>query len=178
MGKIVYKPGNIGNCILFKKKDFWYLKINIMGLQKKLLLTIIPVFLFCFIALAQTKDLKGIVHGPENDPLAGVTVQVKGTNTTALTAADGSFVIQTRGNAKTLVFSYVGMKTQEVSISGNTDFQIQLQSASGSLDEVAIEHADLALRQLGVARVMGDHANGGAAFVQFVEQGHHGFATA
>ncbi|MEO9004884.1 MAG: TonB-dependent receptor [Ginsengibacter sp.] len=109
-----------------------------MGLQKKLFLTIIPVFLVCVIALAQTKNLKGTVNGPENDPLAGVTVQVKGTNVTALTEADGSFIIQASGNVKTLVFSYVGMKTQEVSISGQSNFKIQLQSASGALDEVVL----------------------------------------
>lgn len=73
-----------------------------MGFQKKLLLTIIPVFLLSFIALAQTKNITGNVKGIENDPLAGVTVQVKGTNITALTGADGSFSIQVPGNAKTL----------------------------------------------------------------------------
>lgn len=109
-----------------------------MEIQKKLLLTIIPVFLFCFTVLAQTKNLKGIVHGSENDPLSGVTVQVKETNKTALTGTDGSFSIQTSGNAKTLVFSYVGMETQEVSVSGKTDFQIQLKPVAASLDEVVV----------------------------------------
>ena len=113
-------------------------KINIMGIKKKLLLTIIPVFLFGLIASAQIKTLTGTVKGMENNPLSGVTVQVKGTNITTLTDADGSFSIQTSGRAKTLVFSYVGMKTQEVSISGNTDFQIHFEQASGSLNEVVV----------------------------------------
>ena len=109
-----------------------------MGIKKKLLLTIIPVFLFGLIASAQIKTLTGTVKGMENNPLSGVTVQVKGTNITTLTGADGSFSIQTSGREKTLVFSYVGMKTQEVSISGNTDFQIHFEPASGSLNEVVV----------------------------------------
>src|SRR5665647_2521320 len=109
-----------------------------MGFPKKLLLTIIPVWLFGFIALAQTKNITGNVNGVENAPLANVTVQVKGTNVTALTGVDGSFSIQAPANAKTLMFSYVGMETQEVSISGKTNFKIQLKPVSGALNEVVV----------------------------------------
>lgn len=109
-----------------------------MGIKKKSLLIIISVFLFGLTASAQIKTLTGTVKGMENNPLPGVTVQVKGTNISTLTGAEGSFSIQTSGSAKALVFSYVGMKTQEVSISGKTDFQIQFESAAGSLNEVVV----------------------------------------
>ncbi|MDP4130519.1 MAG: TonB-dependent receptor [Bacteroidota bacterium] len=109
-----------------------------MGIQKKLLLTIVPVFLLALLASAQIKTLTGTVKGVENNPLSGVTVQVKGTTITTLTGTDGSFSIQTSGSAKTLVFSYAGMKTQEVSIAGNTYFPIQFEAASGSLNEVVV----------------------------------------
>jgi hypothetical protein len=50
-----------------------------MHMPKKLLLAFLTLFLFMF-ANAQTKKITGKVTGPDNAPLAGVTVQQKGTS--------------------------------------------------------------------------------------------------
>src|SRR5438046_10127718 len=46
------------------------------------------------------------------------------------------------------------------------------------LDHTAVEQMDAALGVPGVARIVRDHADGGAAAVQLLEQVHHGFAAA
>ena len=109
-----------------------------MRMKKKLLLTITSCFLFSLFATAQTKKITGFVQGMDNNPLVGATVKVKGASQTTLTGSDGSFSLEVGTNAKTLVFSYVGMETQQVSISDRKDFQIQLNSLHGSLSEVVV----------------------------------------
>ncbi|MEO6000482.1 MAG: TonB-dependent receptor [Chitinophagaceae bacterium] len=109
-----------------------------MRLQKKLLLTISSCFLFCLFATAQTKKITGNVKDPDNNPLVGVTVKIKGINQSTVTSSDGSFSIQVTNNAKAMVFSYVGMETQEVSISGKTNFLIQLRTVAYSLNDVVV----------------------------------------
>jgi len=50
--------------------------------------------------------------------IPGVTIQVKGTTVGTLTDQNGNFSITVPQNATTLVFSYIGMKKQEVEIAG------------------------------------------------------------
>jgi TonB-linked SusC/RagA family outer membrane protein len=69
--------------------------------------------------------------------LAGVSVQVKGTNITTQTDANGRFTINAPSNA-TLVLSSVGYSTQEVKVSGQTTLDLQLQSMSQNMNEVVV----------------------------------------
>src|SRR5687768_9160791 len=66
----------------------------------------------------QSGTITGRVTNESGEPLAGVTIQVKGTTITTVSNSDGSFSIDIPGNARALVFSYVGMKGREVSVSG------------------------------------------------------------
>jgi TonB-linked SusC/RagA family outer membrane protein len=86
----------------------------------------------------KAKPITGKVTDDKGEPLAGVTVQVKGLKTSTVTKADGTFVIDVPNDAATLVFSFVGMERKEVSISGKSDFQIQLKTTNASLDEVVV----------------------------------------
>lgn len=71
-------------------------------------------------ALAQTRTISGIVTSSEDgSALPGVTVQVKGTTVGTTTDLDGKYVLKIQPNHKTLVFSFVGMKTREVAIDAN-----------------------------------------------------------
>src|SRR5207249_2556492 len=95
-------------------------------------------FFFITFADAQTKKITGKLTGPDNTPLAGVTVQVKGVNRFTTTSSDGVFTIEAPENAKTLVFSYTGMETQEVSIAGKTNVQVQLNLGNDPLSGVMV----------------------------------------
>ena len=86
--------------------------------------------------LEQQKPVKGKVTDSGGVPLPGVSVIVKGTTTGVTTNNDGIFTLSLPAVAKTLVFSFVGMKTQEIEIGNKTDFKITLSDETISLDEV------------------------------------------
>jgi TonB-linked SusC/RagA family outer membrane protein len=82
--------------------------------------------------------IKGTVTDDSRSPLAGVTVSVKGTGIAVSTSANGNYSVNVPSNAKILVFSFVGMKTQEVNISGRTLINVTLQETSTQLTDVVV----------------------------------------
>ena len=84
----------------------------------------------------QKKEISGKVKDNNGLPLPGVTVIIKGTTLGTTTEADGSFTYSAPANAKTIVFSFVGMKTQEVDITGKTTFNIVMREEAIQLSEV------------------------------------------
>jgi TonB-linked SusC/RagA family outer membrane protein len=89
--------------------------------------------------LAQGKVLSGKVTDEDNqDPLPGVTVQVKGTNTGTITGPDGTFKLNNvPANTKSLVFSFVGYDTKEVAYTGETELNVTLKNGK-ALEEVVV----------------------------------------
>ena len=83
---------------------------------------------------AQTIKVTGTVIDSSDEPLTGATVMVKGTQDGASTDFDGKFTLNAPSNG-TLVVSYVGYTTKEVSINGKTDITIVLEENSTMLDE-------------------------------------------
>lgn len=69
--------------------------------------------------------------------MAGVTVQVKGTATAALTDENGNFAITAPSNA-TLVISSIGYGTQEIRVGSRSAVNIQLQSTAQQMGEVVV----------------------------------------
>ena len=98
----------------------------------------------------QVTKVTGTVVDGEGYPLIGVNVLEKGHQSNgAITDVDGHFVLNVSPQA-TLVFSYVGYKTQEVALNGRRDLQVKLLEDSEALEEVvvigygAVRKADLA----------------------------------
>ncbi len=94
---------------------------------------ILSLFLvFCSVLLsanAQQKTISGTVTGAEDrQPVIGCTVQLKGTTIGTITNADGKYSINVPETATTFVFSYVGMKSQEIAISGSKVIDVALES--------------------------------------------------
>jgi len=88
--------------------------------------------------MAQTREIKGIVTSAEDgSTIPGVTVTVKGTTLGTITDLDGNFTIRVPQNAQTLVFSFVGMETQEAPITGSS-LNIQLQPEIQGINEVVV----------------------------------------
>lgn len=85
--------------------------------------------------------LKGVVRENNKDPLPGVTVLVKGTNTGISTDADGRFELRVLKGDKVpvLQFSFIGMETQEYRVvKPEAEINIVLQEAAASIEEVII----------------------------------------
>lgn len=86
---------------------------------------------------AQSKSITGkVISADDGQPIIGATVIVKSTTNGTITDADGVFKVSLQGNAKTLVVSYVGMKTVEVEAANN--MTIKLESDALVIDEVVV----------------------------------------
>lgn len=84
----------------------------------------------------QQKTIKGTVTDETGAPLPGVSVLVKGTSTGTITNNDGVFSLNIAQDVNVLVFSFVGMKSQEVTVGSKTNFDIVLKDETIGLEEV------------------------------------------
>lgn len=84
------------------------------------------------------QTIKGKVTGVSGEPLPGVTVVVKGTAQGIITDVDGQYAITNVAQGSTLVFSFVGMKSQEIIVKENTTINITLSEETFGVDEVIV----------------------------------------
>jgi TonB-linked SusC/RagA family outer membrane protein len=84
----------------------------------------------------QQKSVSGVVTEESGQPLPGVTVMVKGTTRGTVTNNNGSYSLSNIPGDATLVFSFVGMKSQEVVVGNQTSIDIILLVDAIGLDEV------------------------------------------
>jgi len=106
--------------------------------MKKMLLKhafYIIAMLFSTAMLAQV-TVTGVVSD-QMGPLPGVNVLEKGTQNGTVTGFDGDFTLEVAEDA-ILVFSYVGFKTQEVAVDGQTTIDVKLEEDAAKLDEVIV----------------------------------------
>lgn len=104
----------------------------------KLLLVFELALLVGVSSMAQVSRVSGTVMGSkENQPLPGVSVLVKGTNTGTTTTADGTFSVNAEPSA-TLVFSFIGYTTQEVPLNNRSTVNVTLEESSTALSEVVV----------------------------------------
>ena len=108
-------------------------------MKGKLMMLLACLFMSASLVTAQTSKVTGLVIGAEDgEPVIGATVAVKGVPTLgAITDIDGKFVIENLpSSAKTLVVSYVGMTTQEVTI--RPYVKVTMQSDAEVLEDVMV----------------------------------------
>jgi TonB-linked SusC/RagA family outer membrane protein len=83
-----------------------------------------------------SRTISGKVTDSSGVPLPGVTVVVKGTTDGTITDADGNYSIRNVPAGSSLVFSFVGMKTQESEVGNKSSINIALQEETIGLEEV------------------------------------------
>jgi TonB-linked SusC/RagA family outer membrane protein len=86
----------------------------------------------------QPVTVTGTVTDNNGEPLPGVSVLIKGTGQGTLTDMDGVFNLQVPDGNTTLVFSYIGFLSQEVTVGSNRNFAIKLVESTSDLDEVVV----------------------------------------
>lgn len=86
------------------------------------------------------REVRGIVTDKDRQPLPGVTVLVKGTTQGVATHVDGTYgIVLPQGVEVTLVFSFVGMKTQEIKVSDNEKvINVVMEADMEDLQEVVV----------------------------------------
>lgn len=87
-------------------------------------------------AFAQQKITGVVIEAETGEPVVGASVRVKGANIGAATNIDGKFSIDLPSTSKTLVISYIGMKTKEVVAKSN--MKIILESEATALKEQVV----------------------------------------
>lgn len=84
------------------------------------------------------QSVTGKVTDQTGQAIVGATVSIKGTNRAVITDLNGTFSIQITETDKILVFSYIGLKKQEVTIDGRTMINIVMETEFSTLDEVIV----------------------------------------
>jgi TonB-linked SusC/RagA family outer membrane protein len=106
----------------------------------KQLLTSLILLLFMFTGIVNAQDI--VVTGTVTDEMDGTTipganVQIKGTTIGTVTDFDGKYSITAPSNS-TLIFSFLGMKTQEIEIGGRKIINVVLQTDAVDIDEIVV----------------------------------------
>jgi TonB-dependent SusC/RagA subfamily outer membrane receptor len=98
-----------------------------------LLMLLIPLF-----GSAQPRTVTGkVTDSRDNQPLQGVSVQVKGTTTGTITNDQGMFTISVPSRDSRLIFTYSGLGSQEISVADKPSVDVQL-SPTTSMQEVMV----------------------------------------
>lgn len=106
-------------------------------MKKRIMLFIACLFSVVSVALAQNRITGTVIAEEDGLPVMGASILVKGTTIGTVTDMDGKYTLSGYpSSAKTLVVSYVGMKTQEVTLKNN--LKIVLESDTEVLDEVMV----------------------------------------
>lgn len=90
-------------------------------------------------ALAQNRTIIGKVSSKKGNPIAGVTVLVKGTALGGYTKTDGTYkLVNVPADAKTLIFKMIGMKKKEMNIGTDETINVTMEEDVLSTDEVVV----------------------------------------
>lgn len=107
-----------------KRLCLWVVFLAVLGIQT---------------ALAQYKVQGTVMSKTDNEPLIGVSILQKGTTNGVVTDIDGNYELQIQGGNATLVFSYIGMQTQEFAVNDKTGtLNVTMLDDSQMVDEVVV----------------------------------------
>ncbi|QSE97293.1 SusC/RagA family TonB-linked outer membrane protein [Fulvivirga lutea] len=135
-------------------------------MKKFLLLSFMLMFAFAFSdSWAQERTVSGKVTSIEDgSSLPGVNVVLKGTTTGTVTDIDGNFKLSVPSDGGTLVFSFIGLATEEVAIGSRSVIDIQMSPDVQQLSEVVVTAVGIQREAkalgYGVERVGGDKVSG------------------
>lgn len=113
---------------------------NKNGIRKAFSFLMITIFFMTVgaSAFAQQKTVSGKIVDDNGQPLPGVTVIVKGTTNGTVSNIDGDYSISSVSDESVLVYSFVGMLSQEIAVAGKTLINVTMQTDAVGLDEVVI----------------------------------------
>lgn len=107
--------------------------------MKKVLLIIFFWAAIIPIAMAQEILVSGKVTDKETgDPIPSVSVVIKGTSTGTITNIDGRYEVEVPSSQSVLVFSFIGMATQEIVVGTQSTINVDLAPDMKMLDEIVV----------------------------------------
>jgi iron complex outermembrane receptor protein len=105
-------------------------------MKNNVLKGLLVIFATVFTGFAQAQTVSGKVSDASG-PLPSASVVVKGTTTSTQTDLDGKYTIKAGADA-TLVFSFIGLKTQAISVGGKSTINVTMQSDDQQLKDVVV----------------------------------------
>jgi TonB-linked SusC/RagA family outer membrane protein len=106
-------------------------------LMKRNLLLSLLLMLAAGVTYAQTKVTGKVTTAGDDSALPGVTVQVKGTSVGTQTDGEGNYSVTASKN-QTLIFSFIGMQTQEIAVGNRSIVNVSLAESENLLNEVIV----------------------------------------
>ncbi len=100
--------------------------------------TILPFLGFSASPLRFTVPVTGRVTNSSGAPLAGVSIQQKGSTAGTSTGADGNFSLEVSDSSAILVFSYIGYQTQELALNGRSKLDVSMANETANLNDVVV----------------------------------------
>jgi TonB-linked SusC/RagA family outer membrane protein len=114
-----------------------FTQIHIVVMIKRFLI-FASCMLIAIAANAQEKSVSGVIKDATGNPVAGITVTVKGTRAGAVSNAKGEYRLTVPEGGTTLVFRSVGYKTQEIVIGDKSSIDVKIATDAKLLDEVVV----------------------------------------
>jgi len=107
--------------------------------MQRIIFMLVPLVI-CLLAFRplNIQTVHGKITDGEGNPLAAVTIAVKGTKTATSSNTDGTYQISVTNEKATLVFSLVGFDSKEVKVKGKTEINVSLTVSTQKLEEVVV----------------------------------------
>jgi TonB family protein len=89
--------------------------------------------------ISNQKIIKGkVLSADDGTPLPGVNIVIKGTTTGTVTDMQGNYQIISELQNPTLVYSFIGLQTEEVNVANQSELNVDLQTDISQLSEVVV----------------------------------------
>ncbi len=126
--------------LLYKKNSFYSQRLHqVIERHFKKAFILILLLTFSSLLYAQNRKISGVVKDNQGLTIPGASVKIKNAPTTAVSDGDGKYVIAVPQGAVTLIFSYVGFVSQEITVAANTATQnVSLKEDNTNLNEVVV----------------------------------------
>ncbi|TRX59944.1 SusC/RagA family TonB-linked outer membrane protein [Fulvivirga sp. M361] len=126
-------------------------------MKKFLLFYFISIYIIGVSGLwAQEKTVSGKVTSVDDgSPLPGVNVVVRGTTSGTVTNIDGEYTVSVPGNARVIVFSFIGMATEEIEVNSQTVINVRMSPDVEQLSEVVISGLASTIKRSNLANSVG-----------------------
>jgi len=111
-------------------------------------------------SIAKQQTITGTITDSDGNPIPGVNIIIKGTTQGTISDANGQYTISVDDPNTTLVFSFIGMLTQEIQVGNQTEINITMARDAIGIDEVvAIGYGTMMRKDLSgsVASVKSEH---------------------
>jgi TonB-linked SusC/RagA family outer membrane protein len=96
------------------------------------------MLIFLSIGIGAQQTVRGTVTDENGEAVIGATILVKGTDSGTITDWDGTYEVNVPGEDAVLVFSYIGMETQEIAVGTQSVIDLVLGQDTQVLEEVVV----------------------------------------